>query len=129
MSQNLNSLGSSKAAALPGSTLAYQTVSQSVSSTVAPSSSSQVEMPVPLLAPSGQLLQNTTSMLSSSHSMQTPLQMGSKESNPVEPKAKVAEPLLPENKEPILPLPKQTPQKVCIFLFLSYGGKHSFFLK
>ncbi|KAG2587404.1 hypothetical protein PVAP13_5NG147200 [Panicum virgatum] len=132
MSQNLNSLGSSKAAVLPGSTLAYQTVSQSVSSTVAPSSSSQVEMPVPLLAPSGQLLQNTASMLSSSHSMQTPLQMGSKESKPVEPKAKVAEPLLPdpllpdppsralpENKEPILPLPKQTPQKVCIFLFLS----------
>jgi len=124
MSQNLNSLGSSKAAALPGSTLAYQTVSQSVPSTVAPSSSSQVDMPVPLLAPSGQLLQNTASMLSSSHSMQTPLQMGSKESKPVEPKAKVAEPLLPdpllpdppsrvlpENKEPILPLPKQTPQK------------------
>jgi len=89
-------------------------------------------MPVPLLAPSGQLLQNTASMLSSSHSMQTPVQMGSKESKPVEPKAKVAEPLLPdpllpdppsralpENKEPILPLPKQTPQKVCIFLFLS----------
>ncbi|PUZ57708.1 hypothetical protein GQ55_5G451000 [Panicum hallii var. hallii] len=124
VSQNLNSFGSSKAAALPGSTLAYQTVSQSISSTVAPSSSSQVEMPVPLIAPSGQLLQNTASMLSSSHSMQTPLQMGSKESKQVEPKAKVAEPLLPdpllpdppsralpENKEPILPLPKQTPQK------------------
>jgi protein LSM14 len=132
VSQNLNSFGSSKAAALPGSTLAYQTVSQSISSTVAPSSSSQVEMPVPLIAPSGQLLQNTASMLSSSHSMQTPLQMGSKESKQVEPKAKVAEPLLPdpllpdppsralpENKEPILPLPKQTPQKVYIFLFLS----------
>ncbi|CAL4964736.1 unnamed protein product [Urochloa decumbens] len=124
VSQNLSSFGSSKAAALPGSALAYQTVSQSVSSTVAPSSSSQVEMPVPLLAPSGQLLQNTGSLLSSSQSMQTPLQMGSKEAKPVEPKAKVAEPLLPdpllpdppsrtlpENKEPILPLPKQTPQK------------------
>ncbi|OEL33961.1 Protein decapping 5 [Dichanthelium oligosanthes] len=124
VSQSLTSFGSSKAAALPGSTLAYQTVSQSVSSTVAPSSSSQVEVPVPLLAPSGQLLQNTASMLPSSHSMQTPLQMGSREAKPVEPKAKVAEPLipdpllpdppsraLPENKEPILPLPKQTPQK------------------
>ncbi|CAO2161801.1 unnamed protein product [Urochloa humidicola] len=119
VSQNLTSFGSSKAAAHPGSTLAYQTVSQSVSSTVTPSSSSQVEMPVPLLAPSGQLLQNMGSLLSSSQSMQTPLQMGSKEAKPVEPKAKVAEPLLPdppsrtlpENKEPILPLPKQTPQK------------------
>ncbi|XP_062191625.1 protein decapping 5-like [Phragmites australis] len=137
VSQNLASLGSSRAAALPGSTLAYQTISQSVSSTVSTttsaqvemptvstSSSVQVEMPVPLFAPSGQLLQNTASMLSSSHSMQTPFQMGSKEVKPVEPKAKVAEPLLsdpllldpplralPENKEPILPLPKQTPQK------------------
>lgn len=124
VSQNLTSFGSSKATALPGSTLAYQTVSQSVSSTVAPSSSAQVEMPVPLLAPSGQLLQNTASMLSSSHSMQTPLQISNKDVKPVEPKAKVAEPLLPdpllpdppsravpENKDPILPLPKQTPQK------------------
>ncbi|RCV24316.1 hypothetical protein SETIT_5G074800v2 [Setaria italica] len=122
--QNLTSFGSNKASALPGSTLAYQSVSQSVSSTVAPSSSSQVEMPVPLLAPSGQLLQNTASMLPSSHSLQTPLQMANKEAKPVEPKAKAAEPLLPdpllpdppsrglpENKEPILPLPKQTPQK------------------
>lgn len=131
VSQNLTSFGSSKVASLPGSTLAYQTVSQSVSSTVAPSSSSQVEMSVPLLAPSGQLLQNTASMLSSSHSMKTPLQMANKEVKPVEPKAKAAEPLLPdpllpdppsralpEKKEPILPLPKQTPQKVCTFLFL-----------
>ncbi|WVZ71951.1 hypothetical protein U9M48_020479 [Paspalum notatum var. saurae] len=123
-SQNLTSFGSAKTTALPGSTLAYQTASQSVSSTVAPSSLAQVEMPVPLLAPSGQLLQNTASMLSSSNSMQTPLQIGSKEVKPVEPKAKVAEPLLPDpllpdppsrslpdNKEPILPLPKQTPQK------------------
>lgn len=122
--QNLTSFGSNKASALPGSTLACQSVSQSVSSTVAPSSSSQVEMPVPLLAPSGQLLQNTASMLPSSHSLQTPLQMANKEAKPVEPKAKAAEPLLPdpllpdppsrglpENKEPILPLPKQTPQK------------------
>nr|ACR38195.1 unknown [Zea mays] len=81
-------------------------------------------MPVPLLAPSGQLLQNTSSILSSSHSMQAPLQLASKEVKPIEPKAKVAEPLLPdpllpdppsrampEIKEPILPLPKQTPQK------------------
>lgn len=124
VSHNLTSFGSNKATALPGSTLAYQTVSQSVSSTIAPSSSAQVEMPVPLLAPSGQLLQNTSSVLSSSHSMQAPLQVASKEVKPVEPKAKVAEPLLPdpllpdppsralpENKEPILPLPKQTPQK------------------
>ncbi|CAD6239298.1 unnamed protein product [Miscanthus lutarioriparius] len=121
---NLTSFGSNKATALPGSTLAYQTVSQSVSSTIAPSSSAQVEMPVPLLAPSGQLLQNTSSVLSSSNPMQAPLQVASKEVKPVEPKAKVAEPLLPdpllpdppsralpENKEPILPLPKQTPQK------------------
>jgi protein LSM14 len=63
-------------------------------------------------------------MLSSSLSMEAPLQMSSKEVKPVEPKAKVAEPLLPdpllpdppsravpENKEPILPLPKQTPQR------------------
>ncbi|XP_066305938.1 protein decapping 5-like isoform X2 [Miscanthus floridulus] len=124
VSQNLTSFGSNKATALPGSTLAYQTISQSVSSTIAPSSSAQVEMPVPLLAPSGQLLQNTSYVLSSSNPMQAPLQVGSKEVKPVEPKAKVAEPLLPdpslpdppsralpENKEPILPLPKQTPQK------------------
>ncbi|AQK89888.1 Protein decapping 5, partial [Zea mays] len=124
VSQNLTSFGSSKVPALPGSTLAYQTVSQSVSSTIAPSSSAQAEMPVPLLAPSGQLLQNTSSILSSSHSMQAPLQLASKEVKPIEPKAKVAEPLLPdpllpdppsrampEIKEPILPLPKQTPQK------------------
>ncbi|XP_062205186.1 protein decapping 5-like [Phragmites australis] len=123
VSQHLTDLGNSKAALL-GSTLAYQTVSQSVSSTVATSSSAQVEMPMPLLAPSGQLLQNTTSMLSSSQSMQTPVQLGSKEVKSVEPKAKVAEPLLPdpllpyppsrgppENKEPILPFPKRTPQK------------------
>jgi hypothetical protein len=64
--------------------------------------------------------------------MQAPLQVASKEVKPVEPKAKVAEPLLPdpllpdppsralpENKEPILPLPKQTPQKVCAFLLMS----------
>jgi protein LSM14 len=124
--QNLNSLGGSKAAALPGSALAYQTVSQSLSSAVPASSSAQVEMPVPLLNQSSQLLQNTTSMLSSSLSMEAPLQMSSKEVKPVEPKAKVAEPLLPdpllpdppsravpEKKEPILPLPKQTPQRVC----------------
>ncbi|ONM30629.1 Protein decapping 5 [Zea mays] len=124
VSQNITSFSSNKATALPGSTLSYQTASQSVSSTIAPSSSAQVEMAVPLLASSGQLLQNTSSMLSSSHSMQAPLQVASKEVKPVEPKAKVAEPLLPdpllpdppsqslpENKEPILPLPKQTPQK------------------
>ncbi|TVU22238.1 hypothetical protein EJB05_31922 [Eragrostis curvula] len=123
-SQNFTSLGNSKAAALPGSALAYQTVSQSVSSTVPASSSAQVEMPVPLLSQSGQLLQNPASMLSSSLSMEAPLQMGSKEVKPLEPKAKVTEPLLPDpllpdppsralpdNKEPILPLPKQTPQK------------------
>ncbi|GJN06039.1 hypothetical protein PR202_ga23724 [Eleusine coracana subsp. coracana] len=99
MPHNLTSLGGSKAAALPGSALAYQTVSQS---TVA----------------------NMASMLPSSLSMEAPLQMGSKEVKPVEPKAKVTEPLLPdpllpdppsralpENKEPILPLPKQAPQK------------------
>jgi hypothetical protein len=67
------------------------------------------------------VLQNMTSVLSSSLSMEAPLQMGSKEVKPVEPKAKDAEPLLPdppscalpENKEPILPLPKQAPQSVC----------------
>jgi protein LSM14 len=126
VSQNLNSLGGSKAVALPGSALAYQTVSQSVSLAVPASSSTQMEMPVPLLNQSGQLLQNKASVLSSSLSMEAPLQMGSKEVKPVEPKAKDAEPLLPdpllpdppscalpENKEPILPLPKQAPQSVC----------------
>ncbi|KAL6626587.1 hypothetical protein ACP70R_030313 [Stipagrostis hirtigluma subsp. patula] len=116
--QSLSSLVSSKAAALPGSTLAYPAVTQSVSA-VTTSSSAQAEMSVPLLAPSGQLLQNATSMLSSSQSMQTPLHMSSKEVKPAEQKSKIAEPLLPEppshalpeNKEPILPLPKQTPQR------------------
>ncbi|KAK3160133.1 hypothetical protein QOZ80_1BG0055600 [Eleusine coracana subsp. coracana] len=124
MTQNLTSLGGSRAAALPGSALTYQTVSQSVSSAVPPSSSAQVEVHVPLLTQSGQLLQNTASVLPSSLSMEAPLQMGNKEVKPVEPKAKVTESLLPdpllpdppsralpENREPILPLPKQAPQK------------------
>ncbi|KAK1661330.1 hypothetical protein QYE76_049489 [Lolium multiflorum] len=112
-SKNLNS------AANPSSALSYQTVSQAISSTVASSSSAGLEMPAPLLASSGQLLQNAPSMLSSSQSMQTPLQMSSNIAKPADPKTRVAEPLLPdpptralpENNEPILPLPKQTPQK------------------
>ncbi|XP_006645438.2 protein decapping 5-like [Oryza brachyantha] len=118
-SHNFNSLVSNKIADIPGSTLAYQSVSQAISSTVASSSSAQMDMPVPLLASSGQLLQNAPSMLSSSQSMQTPLQMSSKDFKTVESKTRVVEPLLPdpssralpENMEPILPLPKQTPQK------------------
>uniref|UniRef100_A0A0E0MQH6 Protein decapping 5 n=1 Tax=Oryza rufipogon TaxID=4529 RepID=A0A0E0MQH6_ORYRU len=116
---NFSSLVSNKTADIPGSTLAYQSVSQAVSSTVASSSSAHMDMPVPLLASSGQLLQNAPSMLSSSQSMQTPLQMSSKDFKAVESKTRVVEPLLPdppsralpENNEPILPLPKQTPQK------------------
>ncbi|KAL5221737.1 hypothetical protein ABZP36_026450 [Zizania latifolia] len=118
-SPNFSSFVSNRIVDIPGSTLAYQTVSQAISSTVASSSSALMDMPVPLLASSGQLLQNAPSMLSSSQSMQTPLQMSSKDFKSVEPKTRVAEPLLPdplshalpENKEPILPLPKQTPQK------------------
>ncbi|XP_052140953.1 protein decapping 5 [Oryza glaberrima] len=116
---NFSSLVSNKTADIPGSTLAYQSVSQAISSTVASSSSAHMDMPVPLLASSGQLLQNAPSMLSSSQSMQTPLQMSSKDFKAVESKTRVVEPLLPdppsralpENNEPILPLPKQTPQK------------------
>uniref|UniRef100_A0A0D9Y2A8 DFDF domain-containing protein n=1 Tax=Oryza glumipatula TaxID=40148 RepID=A0A0D9Y2A8_9ORYZ len=116
---NFSSLVSNKTADIPGSTLAYQSVSQAISSIVASSSSAHMDMPVPLLASSGQLLQNAPSMLSSSQSMQTPLQMSSKDFKAVESKTRVVEPLLPdppsralpENNEPILPLPKQTPQK------------------
>jgi protein LSM14 len=116
-SKNLNSLVSSKTAVNASSALSYQAVSQAISSTVASSSPAGLEMPAPLFASSGQLLQNAPSMLSSSQSMQTPLQM----SKPADPKTRVAEPLLPdpptralpENSEPLLPLPKQTPQKVC----------------
>uniref|UniRef100_A0ACD5VND5 Uncharacterized protein n=1 Tax=Avena sativa TaxID=4498 RepID=A0ACD5VND5_AVESA len=118
-SKNLNSLVSSKTAVNPSSTLPYQAVSQAISSTVASSSPAGLEMPAPLLASSGQLLQNAPSMLSSSQSMQTPLQMSNNIVKPADPKTRVAEPLLPdlptralpENNEPILPLPKQTPQK------------------
>uniref|UniRef100_A0A0E0BVZ0 DFDF domain-containing protein n=1 Tax=Oryza meridionalis TaxID=40149 RepID=A0A0E0BVZ0_9ORYZ len=116
---NFSSLVSNKTADIPGSTMAYQSVSQAISLTVASSSSAHMDMPVPLLASSGQLLQNAPSMLSSSQSMQTPLQMSSKDFKAVESKTRVVEPLLPdppsralpENNEPILPLPKQTPQK------------------
>lgn len=108
-----------KTAVAPGSTLSYQTASQAISSTVASSTPAGMEMPAPLLASSGQLLQNAPSMLSSSQSMQTPLHMSNSTGKPVDPKPKAAEPLLPdpparalpENNEPILPLPKQTPQK------------------
>lgn len=119
-SQNLNSLVSSKTPAVnPGSTMSYQTASQAISSTVASSSLAGLEIPAPLLASSGQLLQNAPSMLSSSQSMQTPLQMSNNIAKPADPKTRVAEPLLPdpptralpENNEPILPLPKQTPQR------------------
>uniref|UniRef100_A0ACD5TSA8 Uncharacterized protein n=1 Tax=Avena sativa TaxID=4498 RepID=A0ACD5TSA8_AVESA len=118
-SKNLNSLVSSKTAVNPSATLSYQTVSQAISSTVASPSPAGLEMPAPLMASSGQLLQNAPSMLSSSQSMQTPLQMSNNIVKPADPKTRVAEPLLPdpltravpENNEPILPLPKQTPQK------------------
>ena len=123
-SKNLNSLVSSKAAVNPNSALSYQT-SQAVSSTVASTSPAELEMPAPLLASSGQLMQNAPSMLSSSQSMQTPLQMSNNTLKPADPKTRVTEPLLPdpptralpENNEPILPLPKQTPQKVCHHVF------------
>uniref|UniRef100_A0A0D9UVY6 DFDF domain-containing protein n=1 Tax=Leersia perrieri TaxID=77586 RepID=A0A0D9UVY6_9ORYZ len=116
---NFGSLISNKTLDVPGPTLAYQTVSQAISSSFASSSSAQMDTPVPLLASSGQLLQNAPSMLSSSQSMQTPLQISSKDFTAVESKTKVVEPLLPDppsralpdNKEPILPLPRQTPQK------------------
>lgn len=120
-SQKLNSLVSSKTPAVnPGSTMSYQTASQAISSTVASSSLAGLEIPAPLLASSGQLLQNAPSMLSSSQSMQTPLQMSNNIAKPADPKTRIAEPLLPdpptralpENNEPILPLPKQTPQRV-----------------
>ncbi|XP_044974314.1 protein decapping 5-like [Hordeum vulgare subsp. vulgare] len=119
-SQNLNSLVSSKTPAVnSGSTLLYQTAPQAISSTSASSSLAGLEIPAPLLASSGQLLQNAPSMLSSSQSMQTPLQMSNNITKPADPKTRVAEPLLPdpptralpENNEPILPLPKQTPQR------------------
>ncbi|XP_044346669.1 protein decapping 5 [Triticum aestivum] len=118
--QSLNSLVSSKTPAVnPGSTLSHQTASQAISSTIASSSLAGLEIPAPLLASSGQLLQNAPSMLSSSQSMQTPLQMSNNTAKPADPKTRAAEPLLPdpparalpENNEPILPLPKQSPQR------------------
>ena len=125
-SMNLNSLVSSRTAVNPSSALSYQTVSQAISSTVASASPAGLEMPAPLLDSSGQLLQNAPSMLSSSQSMQTPLQMSNNIVKPADPQTRVAEPLLPdpptralpENNEPILPLPKQTPQKVRHHFFI-----------
>uniref|UniRef100_A0A0D9UVY4 DFDF domain-containing protein n=1 Tax=Leersia perrieri TaxID=77586 RepID=A0A0D9UVY4_9ORYZ len=116
---NFGSLITNKTLDIPGPTLAYQSASQAISLTVASSSSAQMDMPVPLLASSGQLHQNAPSMLSSSQSMQTPLQMSSKDFTAVESKTRVEEPLLPDppsralpdNNEPILSLPRQTPQK------------------
>jgi protein LSM14 len=129
-SKNLNS------AANPSSTLSYHTVSQAISSTVASSSTAGLEMPAPLLASSGQLLQNAPSMLSSSQSMQTPLQMSNNIAKPADPKTRVSEPLLPdpptralpENNEPILPLPKQTPQKVCQHFYVCFLHGFAFML-
>lgn len=114
MSQNMPSVVSSNPNNVPGPTVAYQTMSLSLPSIVGSSSSGQVETSVPLVTP-GQLLQSGSSSLVSSQALQTSHK--DVEVKPVEAKSK---PLLPEpsvrapgeSKEPILPLPKPTAQKV-----------------
>ncbi|RRT75669.1 hypothetical protein B296_00026605 [Ensete ventricosum] len=104
---------SSKPSAVPGSTLAYLSVSEPVPSSVVSSSSSQVEKPVALVMP-GKLLQTGPSVLPSSQPLQTSRMDA--DAKALEDKSK---PLLPEPsltaaveaKEPILPLPKSTIQK------------------
>ncbi|CAL9148258.1 protein decapping 5 [Musa acuminata AAA Group] len=105
---------SSKPGAVPGSTLAYLSVSEPVPSSVVSSSSSQVEKPVALVMP-GKLLQTGPSVLPSSQPLQTSRMDA--DCKALEDKSK---PLLPEPslaaateaKEPILPLPKSTIQKL-----------------
>ncbi|WOL03841.1 protein decapping 5 [Canna indica] len=92
---------------VPGATMPYLSVSQPLSSAAVSSSSSQVEKTVPLVTP-GQLLQTSSSLLSSSQPLQTSL--ADADNIILDDKTK---PLLPEpslgaaaeTKEPILPLP------------------------
>ncbi|XP_073000569.1 protein decapping 5-like [Typha latifolia] len=141
MAQNMPSLISNKPVSIPDAALNYQTMSQTVPSIVASSSSAEVETLVPLVTP-GQLLQASPSTLPSSQPLQTPLQSSQSLQPSLQPSQSLkpplqttlqathkdsetkqlenkAKPLLPEpslhvaaeNKEPILPLPKPAAHK------------------
>ena len=114
VSQNMPTSFGSIPRAVPVSNVNYLTMPQSVPSNVGPPNSSQVERRVPLVTPD-QLLQPASSAVSSQ-----PLQTSTTDVE-VKPQESKIKPLLSEpsmlataeTKEPILPLPTPTRQKVC----------------
>ncbi|XP_062111221.1 protein decapping 5 [Humulus lupulus] len=95
---------SNKPTPISGQTLTYQTVSQSTSSIVGPSTSVRTEAPAPLLVTPGQLLQSSPATASSPQ----PSQTVHKDVEVVQVPASSSEgslPILPEAQPPILPLP------------------------
>lgn len=111
---------SNKPKTVPGPTLRYQTLSQSVSSIMGTSTSSHTETSTPSLVTPGQLLQPGSTTISSSQ----PSQPAHKDVEVVQ--ASSSEPLPPTSTEaqaPILPLPSPSDQKVSVH----YCGKHLLF--
>lgn len=116
---------------ISGQTLPYQTVSQSTSSVVGPSTSVRTETPAPSLVTPGQLLQSAPAAVSSPQ----PLQTVHKDVEVVQVSASSAEVLAPvlaepqpqtqtQPQPPILPLPTpaRAAQKViCAYVLLSFS--------
>ncbi|KAM6548192.1 hypothetical protein CsatB_019868 [Cannabis sativa] len=95
---------SNKPTSISAQTLMYQSVSQSTSSLVGPSTSVRTEATGPLLVTPGQLLQSSSAMVSSPQ----PSQTVNKDVEVVQVPASSSEgsmPVLPEAQPPILPLP------------------------
>ncbi|XP_058087076.1 protein decapping 5-like [Magnolia sinica] len=99
---------SGKPRTVPGPSLPYQSMSQSVSGIVGPSTSSHTETLVPPLVTPGQLLQPGPTTLSSSQPLQTGKDVEVVQSTSSEPSA-----LAPaEAQAPILPLPRVPDNKM-----------------
>lgn len=121
VSQHMVSRISSNPRVIPVSNVDHRALP---SSTAGQSISSQTEKPVSLVTPD-QLLHSTPSAVSSSHSWEISPRNLEVKLQEVEVDTK---PLLPEppvlasvkTKEPILPLPTSTSQKVCLCLLLSF---------
>ncbi|KAL6969794.1 hypothetical protein U1Q18_029507 [Sarracenia purpurea var. burkii] len=100
---------STKITAVSGPNLPYRTMSQSVSSLVGTSGSSQTETPTPSLVTPGQLLQSGPSAVSSSQSSQTAQKdVEVVQMPPPSSSSGPSAPVAAEGQPPILPLPQSS---------------------
>ncbi|KAL6006911.1 hypothetical protein ACLOJK_032407 [Asimina triloba] len=114
---DINSImASSKPRPIPGPSLPYQSVSQSVSAIAGPSTSGHTETSVPPLVTPGQLLQSGPTTLSSPQPLQTGKDVEAVQATSSEPSASspasAPSSVIAETQAPILPLPTVSEHKI-----------------